>query len=69
MNERIEGLITGAEKEIATVLARLEVDTAMVVEEISLRDVEVTTFSDTRPQYIKSVAIEMLRLPGTRWDT
>lgn len=60
-------LISTAEKEIAGILARLESDTGMVLENIELRDIEVTTFGDFRQELLRSVTLEMKRLPGTRW--
>lgn len=61
-------LITAAEKEISKVLAKLEADTGMVLDNLKVRDMEVTTIDDPRPQWLRRVAIEMKRLPGTRWD-
>lgn len=63
-----EKFITEAEKEISKVLARLEADTGMILDRIEVRDTEVTTIGDDRPQWLRRVAIEMKRLPGTRWD-
>lgn len=61
-------LITAAEKEISKVLAKLEVDADMVLDRLEVRDMEVTTIGDPRPQWLRRVVIEMKRLPGTRWD-
>lgn len=61
-------LITEAETEIAKVLAKLETDTGMVLDRLEVRDTEVTTFGDRRPQWLRRVVIEMKRLPGTRWE-
>ena len=61
-------LISAAEKEISKVLAKLEADTGMVLDSLNVRDIEVTTFVDDRAQWLRSVSIEMKRLPGTRWD-
>jgi hypothetical protein len=61
-------LITAAEKEISKVLAKLEADTGMVLDRLEVRDTEVTTIGDPRPQWLRRVMIEMKRLPGTRWD-
>lgn len=61
-------LITAAEKEISDILAKLETDTGMVLESINVNDIEVTTFTDDRPQLLRSVSLEMKRLPGTRWS-
>lgn len=62
-------LITEAEQEISKVLAKLEVETGMVLDRLDVRDTEVTTYGDPRPQWLRHVAIEMKRLPGTRWAT
>lgn len=63
-----ENLIAAAEKEISKVLAKLEADTGMVFEHLEVRDTEVTTLGDPRPQWLRRVVVEMKRLPGTRWD-
>lgn len=61
-------LIGAAEKEIAGILAKLESDTGMVLDLIGVNDIEVTTFTDASPQWLRNVAIEMIRLPGTKWS-
>lgn len=68
MKTHTGSIIAAAEKEIARVLAKLESDTGMVLETIDVRDIEVTTLGDDRPQWLRRVAIEMKRLPGTRWS-
>ena len=60
-------LIIAAEREISRILAKLESDTGMVLDSIGVNDIEVTTFSDDRPQWLRIVTLEMKRLPGTRW--
>lgn len=60
-------IITAAENKIATILAQLEAETGMLLESIQVRDLEVTTYKDQRPQWLRRVVIEMKRLPGTRW--
>lgn len=64
----INKLITEAERKIASVLAEIESDTGMVLDTLEIKDIEVTQFTDDRPQWLRSVYIEMKRLPGTRWD-
>lgn len=61
-------LIDIAEKEIAKILAQLEADTDMVLDMINVKDIEVTTFGDARPQWLRRVVVEMKRRPGTRWS-
>jgi hypothetical protein len=61
-------LITEAEMKISKVLAKLEADTGTVLERIEVRDTEVTTVGDRRPQWLRRVFIEMKPLPGTRWE-
>lgn len=61
-------LVTEAEKRISKMLAELERQMDGVVESIEIRDIEITTCSDDRPQWQRRVLIEMKRLPGTRWD-
>lgn len=60
-------LITDAEKEISRVLEKLEASTGMVLDRLELRDTEVTSIGDNRPQLIRHIVVEMKRLPGTCW--
>jgi aspartokinase-like uncharacterized kinase len=64
-----DGLITTAEKDIAKILAKLEEDTGAIVAQVEVRDMEVTCVDDQRPQWLRSVMINMRRVPGTRWST
>jgi hypothetical protein len=57
-----------AERAIADVLRRLEIDTGCVVDAISTTDIEVTTVEDERRQVRRRVVIELKRLPGQSWD-
>jgi hypothetical protein len=65
-----EGTMTldQAERAIADVLRRLEIDTGCVVDAISTTDIEVTTVEDERRQVRRRVVIELKRLPGQSWD-
>jgi hypothetical protein len=67
MTTDTEELITAAEKEVTRILAILEADTSMVIDRVVIREMDVTVVGDLRPQWIRSVVIEMKRLPGTRW--
>lgn len=60
--------IAEATQQINDILRSLEVSTGSVVESIELRDIEVTTVGDLERQWLRSVAIEMKRLPGTKWS-
>jgi hypothetical protein len=64
-----DGLITTAEKDIAKILAKLEEDTGAIVAQVEVRDMEVTCVDDQRPQWLRSVGINVKRVPGTRWST
>ena len=59
--------ISAAEHKIAAILEKLEAETNMVLDTIKVKDIEVTTLTDDRPQWIRHMRIEMYRLPGTRW--
>lgn len=52
---------------INDILRTLEVSTGSVVESIELRDINVTTVDSGEQQLVRSVQIEMKRLPGTKW--
>jgi hypothetical protein len=68
MQKDTDILIDAAEKEIAKILAKLETETDRVVGSIGVKDIEVTTYSDSRPQWHRRVFVEMKRRPGTRWS-
>jgi len=58
-----------AELAIARILATLEKETGALVRDISIRDFDITTFADERPQFIRQVCIRLEPLPGTHWQT
>jgi hypothetical protein len=64
MDERVKE----AQKAIARILAKLEADTGSVVRSVTIKDIDVTTFGDDRIQMQRLVALDLERLPGTRWE-
>ena len=60
-------LIAEAEREVSRILAKLEADTGMLLEQLEIRDYDVTTIGDKRQQLLRRVKVQMKRLPGTRW--
>lgn len=60
-------VVTTATQRINDILRGLEVSTGSVVESIELRGIDVTTVDSGGEQLARSVAIEMKRLPGTKW--
>lgn len=60
--------IKAAERAIAAILAELERVTGSYVDSVDITNIEVTQMEDTRPQVIRSVSIDVRRLPGTRWE-
>lgn len=60
-------LVVAAQRDIAKILAKLEVDTGSVVESIDLRDIDVTSIDSEREEWQRAVIVELKRLPGTRW--
>lgn len=56
-----------ATQRINDILRSLEVSTGSVVESIELRDLDATTVDSLEQQLVRSVQIEMKRLPGTKW--
>jgi hypothetical protein len=60
-------LICEAERQINCVLEQLERDTGQMVEALSLRDVDITTIADDGTQLLRSAAVVLKRLPGSRW--
>jgi len=69
MNDKVKTsvLLCQAEREIATILQRLETETGSVVNAIEVVDIEVTNFSSTRDEWERRVLVELKRPPGTRW--
>ena len=60
--------ITIIEQSIARILSDMEKTTGQLVDSLELVDIDVTTASDDRPQILRTVRIELKRLPGTKWD-
>lgn len=56
-----------ATQRINDILRDLEVSTGSVVESIELHDIDATTVNDRGQLLVRSVQIEMKRLPGTKW--
>lgn len=59
--------IEQAQRQIADILAALERETGMLVKNVSIRSIEVRWIDDSNDQYLQSVQLEMLRLPGHGW--
>lgn len=59
--------ICDAERAIARILQQLEVDTQSVVEEVTLKDVEITGLESERQTFARRVRLELKRLPGACW--
>ena len=60
-------LIAEAEREVSRILAKLEADTGMLLEQLEIRDYDVTTIEDKRQRLLRHVKVQMKRPPGTRW--
>lgn len=67
MIDESQGKIEYAKKEITKILSQLESDTGMIVDELAVEDIDVTTMGDNVRQILRTVILEMKRLPGTRW--
>ncbi|WP_407280593.1 hypothetical protein U5817_09935 [Aromatoleum evansii] len=59
--------IIEAEKQIAAILAKLESETGMIVERLSVENIETTGIDDVRRQLSRRVEIEMMMQPGSNW--
>jgi hypothetical protein len=57
-----------AEREIASILARLERENDGYVETIAVKDIEVTTLDSDRKQIARSVQISFKPKPGSNWS-
>lgn len=60
-------LITTAEKEITKILEKLEIDTGMVIDRLTIDDITGSQIGDERPRLYRRLMIGMMRLPGTKW--
>jgi len=67
MSDTTAELATRAESRIAGILAALEIETDSTVESIDIRNLEVTTITDDRPQLRRAVVIKLYRHPGSQW--
>lgn len=59
--------LAAAEVQIAAVLAKLERETDALVDDIQIKQMEVTRMQDDRPQMHRYVKITMHRAPGSQW--
>ncbi len=62
-----EGAVTNAESHIAKILRELEEATGETVEDISLHQLDITTFDSLVRQVRQSVRIDLARPVATRW--
>ena len=56
-----------AERQICAILAALETDSGMLINSISVNDIYITNMSSTTKELVRSVEIELHRLPGHSW--
>lgn len=56
-----------ATQRINDILRDLEASTGAVVESIELRDIDSTTVGHLEREILRSVAIQMQRIPSTKW--
>lgn len=68
MSPTARAAIEQARREITRILRDLEIETGEVVEDIHVRDVDITCVDDDRQQAIRFLCIEMRRQPGMRWS-
>ena len=54
---------------IAKMLAEFERERGVIVKGIDVRTIDVTTVSDSRPQWRRRVLVEFEPVPGTNWET
>jgi len=62
-------LVDAVSRQIAFLLADLEKRTGCYVEDLGVRDIDVTTMSSRSQDFLRSVEIELRRQPGARWQT
>jgi hypothetical protein len=56
-----------AEKQIAVILAQLEMDNDALVEAVRVQSLEVTNLNSPRPEHSMRVIIDLQRRPGRSW--
>lgn len=61
--------IDEAEREIARILAALEVKQGCIVKEVEIVSLDGTGFNDTRVQMYRHVRINLEIVPGSNWAT
>ena len=59
-------LLTATQR-INSILEQLENNTGHIVSGISLKDVDITTFGDKTTNYQRTVNIDLMPIPGTKW--
>jgi hypothetical protein len=56
-----------AQSAINAILADLEKRTGLLVESLSIEDIDVTEMGDSNQQVIRSAKVKMKSIPGQRW--
>lgn len=59
--------LENAEKQIARILAQLELSSGSLVEKVEIRTVDVTSITSKQSDYMMQVRIQLRRLPGHQW--
>jgi hypothetical protein len=60
--------IVFAQSAINAILADLEKRTGLLVDSLSIEDIDVTEMGDSNQQVIRSTKVKMRSIPGQRWD-
>lgn len=59
--------IAKARNAINAILAQLEIETGMLVDRVGIVDIDITNIENPRQELLRSVAIHLKPLPGSRW--
>ena len=59
--------IEEATDRINGILAKLESDTGQIVRELTINNIDTTTFGSTMPVRLRTARIFLERLPGSEW--
>ena len=70
MNETdIRELVHATERQIASLLSKLEMQTGCYVDGLAVRSIDVTRLESPGVECLRRVEVDLRRPPGSRWQT
>lgn len=58
-----------AQRQIAAILAELEKSTGQLVDGVRVESLDIRSYADPAPKWLRFVEIDMRPIPGSQWST